>query len=119
MARQQLRRRVAVPQLAVVAETWLGLGLGLGLGLRLRLRLGLRLGLGSAPRVSPNPDPSHLLARVVERAGGLVEQHDAGLLDDGARDGDALLLPARELAAAQPHLLRVRGLGFGSGLGQG
>ena len=40
----------------------------------------------------------------VQGAGGLVEQHDAGLLDDGARDGDALLLPARELAAAQPHL---------------
>jgi len=45
-----------------------------------------------------------LLARVVERAGRLVEQHDARLLDDGPRDGDALLLPARELAAAQAHL---------------
>ena len=55
-----------------------------------------------------------LLARVVERAGRLVEQHDAGLLNDGTRDGDALLLPARELAAAQTHLRLVA---FAEGLG--
>jgi len=48
-----------------------------------------------------------LLARVVERAGRLVEQHDARLLDDGTRDGDTLLLPARELAAAHAHLCAV------------
>ena len=63
-----------------------------------------------------------LLARVVERAGRLVEQHDAGLLNDGTRDGDALLLPARELAAAQTHLRLVavaEGLGDETWLGLG
>eukprot|EP00967_Tisochrysis_lutea_P020802 scaffold23608_cov24-Tisochrysis_lutea.AAC.3 len=39
-----------------------------------------------------------------DRRGGLVEQQDGGLLDDGACNGDALLLAARELAAAQPDL---------------
>jgi hypothetical protein len=34
----------------------------------------------------------------VERAGRLVEQHHARLERDGARDRDALLLPAGELA---------------------
>ena len=33
----------------------------------------------------------------VERAGRLVGEHDARLADEGARDGDALLLAAREL----------------------
>src|SRR5712692_864155 len=34
----------------------------------------------------------------IERAGRLVEQHDPGLERDGARDGNPLLLAARELA---------------------
>mmetsp|Transcript_11059 Transcript_11059/g.36307 ORF Transcript_11059/g.36307 Transcript_11059/m.36307 type:complete len:223 (+) Transcript_11059:39-707(+) len=46
----------------------------------------------------------HPLARRVERRRRLVEQQDRRLLDDGARDGDALLLAARQLAAAQAHL---------------
>mmetsp|Transcript_5775 Transcript_5775/g.18397 ORF Transcript_5775/g.18397 Transcript_5775/m.18397 type:complete len:222 (-) Transcript_5775:1594-2259(-) len=46
----------------------------------------------------------HPLAGRVERRGGLVQQQHRRLLDDGARDGHALLLPARELAAALTHL---------------
>ena len=41
----------------------------------------------------------NLLALRVERAGGLVEQQDARVADEGARDGDALPLAARELRA--------------------
>ena len=40
------------------------------------------------------------LALRIERAGGLVEQQDRRILEDGARDGDALLLAAREPRAA-------------------
>src|SRR5574341_730638 len=40
-----------------------------------------------------------VLALAVERAGGLVEHEDAGVLEDGARDGQALALAARELDA--------------------
>ena len=38
--------------------------------------------------------------RRVERAGGLVEDQDARVLEDGAGDGDALLLAAGEFQAA-------------------
>ena len=39
----------------------------------------------------------HLLPHLeVEGAEGLVEEQDLGLVDEGAGDGDALLLPARE-----------------------
>ena len=51
----------------------------------------------------------HLLGGGVERGRGLVQQQDGGLLDDGARDGDALLLPARELPAAQAYLEKEGG----------
>ena len=40
------------------------------------------------------------LALRIERAGGLVQQQDGRVLEDGARDGDALLLPARQPRAA-------------------
>lgn len=36
----------------------------------------------------------------VEGAGGFVEDEDVGVLEEGARDGDALFLAARELGAA-------------------
>lgn len=39
------------------------------------------------------------LVALVESARGLVEEKDLGLLNEGAGDGDALLLPARQLAA--------------------
>jgi len=48
----------------------------------------------------------YLLARGVKGRGGLVEKKDGGLLDDSARDGDALLLSAGELAAAEANLQR-------------
>jgi hypothetical protein len=41
------------------------------------------------------------LALGVERAGGLVEQQDRGVLQEGAGDGDALALAARQ---ARPGL---------------
>ena len=41
---------------------------------------------------------AHLLAQLgVEVAQGLVEEHDLGVVDDGAGEGDALALPAGEL----------------------
>ena len=40
------------------------------------------------------------LALRVERAGGLVEQQDLGVLEERARDGDALRLAAGEARAA-------------------
>jgi hypothetical protein len=40
--------------------------------------------------------------RLVERAQRLVEQHELGLRDERAREGDALLLPARNLMHAAP-----------------
>ena len=50
----------------------------------------------------------------VERTRGLVAQQHVGLLGDGARDGDALLLAARQLgrevveALAEPDQLQRR-----------
>jgi hypothetical protein len=38
-----------------------------------------------------------LLVDRVQRTRRLVEQQDRGLADDRARDGEALLLPARQL----------------------
>ena len=46
----------------------------------------------------------HLLTLVVQRARRLVQQQHSGLGDDGAGDGDALLLPARELATSLAHI---------------
>mmetsp|Transcript_13766 Transcript_13766/g.33854 ORF Transcript_13766/g.33854 Transcript_13766/m.33854 type:complete len:306 (-) Transcript_13766:3780-4697(-) len=43
------------------------------------------------------------LAARVQRRGGLIQQQHLGVLDDRARDGDALLLAAAELDAALPH----------------
>mmetsp|Transcript_12324 Transcript_12324/g.29864 ORF Transcript_12324/g.29864 Transcript_12324/m.29864 type:complete len:425 (-) Transcript_12324:1788-3062(-) len=45
-----------------------------------------------------------LLALVVQRRRGLVQQQDARLSDDGASDGDALLLSAANQPAADPNL---------------
>lgn len=42
----------------------------------------------------------HLLRLGVERRGSFVEEEQAGVADEGARDGDALALAARELGAA-------------------
>ena len=39
----------------------------------------------------------------VQRAGGLVQQQDRRVLEDGAGDGDALLLAARQFQAALAH----------------
>ena len=45
----------------------------------------------------------------VERRGGLVQQQHRRVADEGARDGDALLLPARERRAVLAEdLVRVR-----------
>jgi hypothetical protein len=41
----------------------------------------------------------HPLALAVKRAGGLVEEKDGRIADDCPCDGDALLLPPRELPA--------------------
>mmetsp|Transcript_24391 Transcript_24391/g.78331 ORF Transcript_24391/g.78331 Transcript_24391/m.78331 type:complete len:206 (+) Transcript_24391:183-800(+) len=49
----------------------------------------------------------HPLTLVVEGARRFVKQHDGGLAHEGARDRDALLLPARQLPAAQAHLCAV------------
>src|SRR5690606_41755766 len=43
----------------------------------------------------------------VERGGGLVEDEDARALEERPRDGDALLLAARELEAALADLRLV------------
>ena len=42
-------------------------------------------------------------ALAIEVAGGLVGDDDGRVVDDGARDGDALLLPARELPRVVAH----------------
>ena len=46
-----------------------------------------------------------LLTVLIKGRGGLVEDEDLGVLDEGAGDGDALLLAARELAALQAAVL--------------
>mmetsp|Transcript_28510 Transcript_28510/g.84410 ORF Transcript_28510/g.84410 Transcript_28510/m.84410 type:complete len:235 (-) Transcript_28510:1478-2182(-) len=68
------------------------------------------------------------LALCVERTGGLVQQHDLRVLEDCARDCDALLLPAAQAQAALAHtclvragqavdeVVRVGGLGSGNHL---
>jgi len=50
----------------------------------------------------------HALRRRVERARCLVQDEDWWVAHDGARDGDALLLPARQLDAFLAHLRRKR-----------
>mmetsp|Transcript_20946 Transcript_20946/g.65401 ORF Transcript_20946/g.65401 Transcript_20946/m.65401 type:complete len:487 (+) Transcript_20946:20-1480(+) len=49
----------------------------------------------------------HALSLGVQGARGLVQQHDRGLADDGAGDGQALLLAAAELRPALTDLRRV------------
>ena len=44
-----------------------------------------------------------LLGGGVERGGGFVEDQDRRVLEEDARDGEALLLPAAELDAALAH----------------
>jgi hypothetical protein len=51
--------------------------------------------LSRRSRITPSTEPT---SSGIERAGRLVEQHDARLERDRARDGDALLLAAGELA---------------------
>ena len=48
----------------------------------------------------------------VQRRGGLVQKQDGRILEDDARDGDALLLAAGQLEAAVAHL-RVVAIGLG------
>src|SRR6516165_1225167 len=55
-----------------------------------------RAALGDLPHVILD-DP---LTLVIERAGGLVEDHDARIGDESTGDGDALALTARKAAAA-------------------
>jgi len=52
-------------------------------------------------------DQQHLVHHLrVQRGGGLVEQHDRRLHGQGARDGHALLLAARQLAGVGAGLVR-------------
>ena len=58
---------------------------------------------------------SHMLAGLgIEIAGGLIGKHNRRIAGERARDGDALLLPARELtgkmvqAIAEPHIVKRR-----------
>ena len=61
--------------------------------------------------------------RRVEGAGGLVGQHNLGAAHERARDGDALLLPARQLLGgvsepvAEADLLEASALAMASGSG--
>src|SRR5207253_5749600 len=48
-----------------------------------------------------------LLGMAVERRGGLVEQQDRRTFENGAGDGDALLLAAGKFQAALTHLRLV------------
>jgi hypothetical protein len=57
----------------------------------------------------------HSLALAVEGAGGLVQQEHAGVADDGARDGHALLLAAAQLHAALANISVVPVGGTASG----
>ena len=46
-------------------------------------------------------DLDHLIGAFgVQAGGGFIGQHDAGVVDQGAGDGDALFLPAGELSRA-------------------
>ena len=49
----------------------------------------------------------------VQVAGGLIGENDLGIVDQGARDADPLLLSARELSGQMPGTL------FQSHMGQG
>lgn len=61
---------------------------------------------GGAPHHDPVQRVLHDLLRVrVQRAGGLVQQQNARVLQNGPRDGDPLLLPSRQLHSS---LARVR-----------
>jgi len=40
----------------------------------------------------------------VQGTGGLIQEQDLGVLQDGTRNGNALLLPATELQATLAHL---------------
>lgn len=55
---------------------------------------------GAAPAGALKGGLDELLALRVERAGGLVEEQHVGLADEGAGNGHALLLAARERDAA-------------------
>ena len=57
-------------------------------------------------------DLEHLADELrVERAGGLVEEHQHRVHGHGPRDGHALLLAARELAGEEVHALGQAHLG--------
>ena len=47
----------------------------------------------------PQRDPETCVRRVVERRSGVVQNEDLRLFDEGAGDGEALPLPAREVLA--------------------
>ena len=57
-----------------------------------------RCAITSVVRLHEPPErfPHQPLALGVQRAGGLVQQQDRRILEDRPRDGDALLLPARQ-----------------------
>ena len=66
-----------------------------------------RWAMTSVVRFSDTRSSASWISRLgvaVERRGRLVEQQDRRRLEDGAGDGDALLLAARELEAALAHL---------------
>ena len=52
----------------------------------------------------------------VEVSGGLVGEDDAGLVDEGAGNGDTLALPARELVGLVVHAARRDCQTLGDGL---
>lgn len=58
----------------------------------------------------------YLLALGVERAGCLVQEENHRVADQGARDGDALALPARQSQSSGPCLGVIA---FGEGLDEG
>lgn len=46
----------------------------------------------------------YLLAVCVQSRGGLIQQEDLGVSDNGSGDGDSLLLSSGELGALRAHL---------------
>ena len=59
---------------------------------------------GAAPGDSVERFLDGLLGAAVERRGGFVEDQDRGVLEQGAGDGDALLLAADSLSPRSPTI---------------
>ena len=72
---------------------------------------------GAAARGGVQGRLHHLLRLGVERAGGLVEEEDLRVAEQGARDGDALFLAAGEEGRFAADLGFEAVAGGGEGLG--